>query len=690
MDCTLCGAEFEAHDGPCPQCGWNPDAVHDAKSLRAGELIRGRYEVVSNLGVGRLGAAFLVYDTEHAVDSVLKLVHPGLIGNEEIGGKFLIAVRALRKIEHPCMVRVLDAGCEAQSYWVVSELVEGVALRDLMSKRRSQGKGFQIREMRPVLQQIASFFGESGVAVHGALSPENIWIKPDGLKLLDVGWATHLPAAAVGYRLASRGNARPYVAPELIDGESPTPRSDVYSLGALIAEMFTTRAFGGKLDAFLGEAEDFPAGLEALLRCALSADPGNRYASPLEIEHALTAIGDALSSAAPAPTARAGAGALRMPKVRGGSASSPYMTTIAPPAPPPAENTVQILMDDVIRDHLDEEGEEEPPHEHTQRTGRTIPWAKIAEAPERAPLIAPKRPGRRDSLPPQPVRSSPPPRDVTQEIDLDDVGDAEEIARLREGMQEIDVALIEEPAPSNAVDAVVKLERQAADAVRASTEELIRRADRLEGVDPRLVRAAHRLEAERRGARSAKAAEMLKERAESLDGIDPRLLRAAARLEEAKINDVPEPEKEPDAADDWRERLSESREDSVVSFLASPVIEPSAEVRGFPNTQQRRSQNRPPVRPPTPVPRAAAPPPPRGKKGGRGGESLALALYDEDGETDDQSQPTVLVHPARLPRTEHRVAIDRRFLYMEMALPVMAGLFFAGMIILLAVAASMR
>jgi serine/threonine protein kinase len=699
VDCILCGVEFEAHDGPCPQCGWNPDSVHDPKSLRAGELIRGRYEVVSNLGVGRLGAAFLVSDTEAGTDAVLKIVHPGLVGNEEVGRRFLAGVRALRKITHPCMVRVLDAGATAEDYYVVNEFVDGVPLRELMGKRKNQGKGFQIREMRPVLQQIAGFFRESGVAEHGALSPENIWIQPDGLKILDVGWATNLPPAAVGYRLSSRGNARGYVAPELLGGASPTPRSDVYSLGVLIGEMFTQATFAGRPEVFSLAAPDLPADLEALIRRALSPDPGARFASSLDLETAMEALGDAASRVAP-PSADGGSAPRTLPKIRAAEPMSRFRTTIGPPSPPPPENTVQILMEDVIREHL-EDGDE-PAREPSQPSGRSIPWAKIAStgaggqdgAPrlERSPLITPKRPGRKDSLPPQPVRLAPPPkRDVTQEIDLGDVGDAEEIARLREGTQEIDLALIEEHVPKNAVDAVVKLEQQAEDAVRSSTEELIRRADRLEGVDPRLVRAAHKLEAERRGSRSAKAAEILKERAETLDGIDPRLLRAAARLEEAKVNDVPETAKEPGSqeSDDWRERISGTKEDSVVSFLASPIVEPSGEVRGFPLTQHRRPQNRPPAKPPTPVPPQAAPPP-RSKRGNRGGESLARALYDEDGETDDQSQPTILVHPARLPRTVQRVAIDRRLLYMEMALPVMAGLLFAGMIILLAVAASLR
>jgi serine/threonine protein kinase len=740
VDCILCGTQFEAHDGPCPQCGWNADALSSAKSLRAGELVRGKYEISSCLGVGRLGTAFLVADTEAGADAVLKLVHPGLIGNEEIGRRFLVAMRALKHIDHPCMVRVLDANCEADKYFVVSELLDGVSLRDLMDKRRSQGKGFSIREILPILTQIASFFAESGFAEHGALSPENIWIKPDGLKLLDVGWARSLPIAAVGHRLTAKSRVRGYVAPELLRGKSISARSDIYSLGVLIGEMFTQMTFDGRPETFALADPDLPADVDAVLRRALLVDPAGRYASVSDLVDAVRAVDAPGFRAAPPPE--------NPPPERMGRTSAAPRPPARPSTPPPrprraiefgidvpqSESTVQVSMEDVIRAHF---GGEPTSRDIAKPPERKIPWARIAPIKDRDPdhtpipghvaLITPKRPVRRDSLPPQPARVSPPSmearadalaghdededtsvkrsptggrpqdrsrREVTQEIDLDALTAAAEPQGTHEGTQEIDLAMIEGQITQNAVDAATKLEAQAEAGVRSSTEELIRRAERLDGVDPRLVRAAHTLEAEKRGGRSAKAAEVLKQRTEHLDGIDPRLLRAAARLEEAKINEVPEPAKPEDggdageAGDDWRERLSQTDEDSVISFLASPVVEPTEEVRGFPLTQHRRQQNRPPTKPPAPASPPVAPPP-RGRNRRRE-PPLARALYDESGETDDQSQPTMLVHPANMPRTAQRAAIDRRLLYLELALPVAAGLLFAGMLILLAVAATMR
>lgn len=738
MDCILCGTQFEAHDGPCPQCGWNADATCDAKSLRAGELVRGRYEIASCLGVGRLGAAFQAVDTDTAAEVALKLVHPGLIGNEEIGRRFLQGIRALKQISHPGMARVLDANCEADRYFVVNELLDGVPLRDIMDKRRSQGKLFTAREILPILRQIAAFFEESGVTEHGALAPENIWIKPDGLKILDAGWVRSLPLAAAGHRLAARSRVRGYVAPELLRGRSLSPRSDVYSLGVLIGEMSTQVTYDGRPETFANADPDLPADLDAILRRALLVDPQGRHASPAELTESVREVCEPASQAPRREPERAPTPQAPRP-VRHAAAPTPARPSTPPPKPrraiefgvdvPQAESTVQVSMDDVIRAHFDGEPE---PNAGGKRLERNIPWARIepikardpdhTPAPARIPLITPKRPGRRDSLPPQPAaRVAPPPksiradapvaddddtsvkrspvgelasvrdrREVTQELEIDLLGDAVEPARNPEGTQEIDLGMIEGQVAPDAVHAASKLEAQAEAALRSSTEELIRRAGRLDGVDPRFVRAAHALESEKRGARSAKAADLLKQRTEHLDGIDPRLLRAAARLEEAKINELPEPEKPGDGVEgeDWRERLEAAKEDSVISFLAPPVVEPTGEVRGFPMTQQhRRPQARPAAKPLAPAAPLVAPPP-RGR--GRREDPLPRALYDENGETDDQSQPTVLVRPAEMPRTAQRAAIDRRLLYVELALPVLAGLLLAGMLILLGVAAAIR
>jgi serine/threonine protein kinase len=719
--------------------------------LHPGEIVRGRYEVDVALGAGRLGSVVKAIDTDNGAEVALKVIHRALIPDEEAGRRFLRSVRPLIKSAHPFMNRVLDVNCEGDKYYVVYAFIEGIPLRRLMEGRRVQGQCFTLDEFFPIIKQVAQFFAESDVGVHGSISPENLWIQPQHIKLLDVGLAAALPPTGVAYRLRSDERVRGYVAPELIRGRAPDERSDIYALGVLLGEMLTQVHYDGRSEMFQQADPDLPAEIDSVLRRALLGDPRGRHAHAGELLETIAEL-----AGLPVP-AFAEPSSLREPDGEPLDLDEPSQPAAKLSAADfglghvEADTTVQVSMADVIRAHAEggkgaaeeapvplvrpstpppppDRSSSTPPPAHRSSTtppppsdrSSTIPPAARTSAPkprrrltappprgrrpsvppparrpsvpppvrrssvpppraaahdeqparvgappmvQAPPRIEPRRPSplRRDTVPPPPLRPvAPPPvgqrvdsepvlgddddtavhrvrpsapvaplprREVTQEIDLDEVETLDGGTERREVTQEVDVGMIESVQQSSMSEAVRKLEDQANAAETASAEELIRRAEGLDGVDPRLVRAAHTLESDRRGARSRRAAEMLKERASNLDGIDPRFLRAAARLEEAKIKDVssvgappapdPEPEPEPEPAtevegttddDDWRARLATSEEDSVISFLAPPVVERSSEVQGFPRSVQRRQQPRPPD---------AQPPPPAPPKGSR-------------------------------------------------------------------------
>jgi hypothetical protein len=251
------------------------------------------------------------------------------------------------------------------------------------------------------------------------------------------------------------------------------------------------------------------------------------------------------------------------------------------------------------------------------------------------------------------------------------------------------MGMIESVEHSSMKDAVDKLSAEASAAEDATAEELLRRAEKLDGVDPRFVRAAHSLEADRRGARSRRAAEILKEKATELDGIDPRFLRAAARLEEAKVHDTSsvvkvdevEGKEKAESEDDWRARMEEAAEDSVISFLAPPVVERTPEVRGFPRSVQRKPQPPPPVDPP----RAPAPPPRSGNRRAPS-KQRPRALYDDSGETDDESQPTIRVSQSSVASVSQRFLSPGLLRGLEVGTMLAAGVLLAAMAALVALA----
>jgi serine/threonine-protein kinase len=778
LDCILCGRRFDSADTVCGGCGWNPDAVHEPLAgYRPGELVRGRYEVEAPIDVGRLGAVFRATDIDGNSPVAVRVIHPALIPDEEAGRRFLKGVRSLIRVGHPFMNRVLDVNCEGNRYFAIYSFVDGVSLAELIESRKNQGRSFTVDEAVPILMQVAQLFAESELPCHGSLSPQNIVILPEHIKVLDAGLAAHLPPVAVAHRLAARRRTRAWAAPELRRGHPPDPRADVFACGALLGEMLTQVGFDGRPEIFVEMDPSLPMAVDAVLRRALLADPRGRYADLRELLEALRDSG-VPSVVAPIPRPA--------PRKEAPVAidDEPLLLAPDPPDPSPAsdptrrfdwdetsEMTMQVSMADVIRAHAELRAPGSPRETPLPlvRPSRTPPPAGRASVPppappparsasvpppappparsasvpppapppaqrapfvapppakrsatlpppplagvraaDRQPVIAPRRPQplRRDSIPPSVFggeRAAPPqaavradslqhragpPPEVTQEIDLDALESSTGVSR-REVTQEIDARMIESVDQASLQSAVSKLEAEAIQAQRASTEELIKHAGRLDGVDPRFVRAAHTNEADRRGAHARKAAEIIRERGEELDGIDPRLLRAAARLAEAQISEItnvgarPEaPEEREDADDDWRERMAAQAEASVISFIAPPVTDRPHEVRGFPLTAARK----PPPAPPESRGRPVAPPAPR-PAGRRREPAARRALYDDSGETDDDSQPTIMARTSSLPPTRDLAAVLRRSERIEATLPFLIGLLLAAMAALLALAA---
>ncbi|MFO8071778.1 MAG: protein kinase [Polyangia bacterium] len=771
MDCIQCGTSFDFSSGTCPQCGWNPNASHDPLGgYRPGELVRGRYEVDESLGSGRLGTVLKAVDLETDSEVAVKLIHPALIPDEVVGRDFLKGMRRMVRGGHVLLNRVLDVNCEKTNYFVVYALLDGVPLRDLMDNRRGQGRSFTVDEILPIFRKIVVPFSEGVVEVHGSLSPENIWVLPENLKLLDAALAVHLPPFAVGYRLRSEGRVREYVAPELTAGMRPDARTDVFALGVLLGEMLTQVRYDGRPELFRNADPDLPEPLDIVLRRALLADPRGRHQSVAEL---VASIEEAAAGRSPTQPPRRAA------------APPPARRRPAPPAPareeserfddlgdvavdldveekkdPPKkqnslgwddlpEETAQVSMADVIRAHVEGKSPGEqtplplarpsrnPPPAEPERPGTPPPPARRSSAPPPPPArrpstpppprarhsstpppaaahaVEPRRPQplRRDSVPPPARKAAPPPaqradayrelddgaleklgvggsrerREITQEIDVDALEAVESHGGPSEHTQEIEPEMIEQVERASTREAVSTLEKQALDADRSSTEELIRRAEKLEGVDPRFVRAAARLESERRGGRSRKAAELLKKQQQSVEGIDPRLLRAAARLEEARIGEITsvttypdDPKIRKESEEDWRRRMETSSDDSVISFIAPPVVEEPSQVRGFPRSVQGRKQSRPPATPPRR-------PPPR--QGGRRREpSTSRALYDDSGETDDESQPTILLRASRLRPSWNQLTETRALRLIEIALPIVVFALLAATVTLLTLA----
>lgn len=209
----------------------------------------GRYALLSRLGSGHLGDVFHAHEGEEpdgAERLAVKVFRPDLVEDLRFSRALIAGAPVATAFTHDNAVRVLEIDRDGPEAFLAMPLLEGQPLSLLVQRARVDGQrihhpliawiGAQIASTLHAAHQHPWFAGANAMLVHGALSPRSIFLTYDGqVKLLGlaIGRARHVVEMTLA-RL-------PYVAPELVKGAEPTPRSDLFSLGTLLYEAFSTR-----------------------------------------------------------------------------------------------------------------------------------------------------------------------------------------------------------------------------------------------------------------------------------------------------------------------------------------------------------------------------------------------------------------------------------------------------------------
>lgn len=247
-------------------------------------MIEDRYELVSKIGRGGTGDAWLGHD--HLLGRDVALKQLGLTPGAEMPdtARAEREARLSASVRHPSVVAVYDvADDEDGREWLVMELVEGRSLAELI---RESGP-IPEQRLTPLVRDIVDGLAAAHTAgiVHRDVKPSNVLLTPEGLpKLTDFGVArtiTDTALTSTGIVTGSPG----YLAPEVAEGSPATHASDVWSLGATVFHAATgERPFGGDdplamLERIVDEAPpQLPDGhpLAWLVAACLRREPGDR------------------------------------------------------------------------------------------------------------------------------------------------------------------------------------------------------------------------------------------------------------------------------------------------------------------------------------------------------------------------------------------------------------------------------
>ena len=263
-----------------------PDTVPD---------VIGSYRLLGLLGQGGMGRVYRGERNDGSFERSVAIKFVQLASLQpELVQRFTAERQIMARLQHGNITQILDGGVHEGQPYLVMEYVDGLPFRHDPKVPRSQ----QLRRFAAVCDAVAH--AHNNLILHRDLKPDNILVNAEGVpKLLDFGVAKLMETVSSTEALTVAG-ATPYTlqyaAPELVDGQPATVRTDIYALGVLLYELITDRrpyqlralSLGQALATLKRGPEQPPttgdSDLDLIITTAMHPDPGRRYASAAALQ----------------------------------------------------------------------------------------------------------------------------------------------------------------------------------------------------------------------------------------------------------------------------------------------------------------------------------------------------------------------------------------------------------------------
>lgn len=202
-----------------------------------GTVLSDRYRLEAKLGSGGMSTVYLARDEVLDRPVAVKLMHREMTEQPDQLERFNQEARAVAKLSNPNVVAVIDAGEDNGRPYIVLEYVKGETLKQRISRVGALDATEALAYALEVAQGLA--VAHEREMVHRDVKPQNVLIDATGrAKLTDFGISRQLNDQSVTATGKVIGTTD-YVAPEQAMGKELDPRSDIYSLGIVLYEMFT-------------------------------------------------------------------------------------------------------------------------------------------------------------------------------------------------------------------------------------------------------------------------------------------------------------------------------------------------------------------------------------------------------------------------------------------------------------------
>jgi serine/threonine protein kinase len=261
---------------------------------------RDRYDVVREIGKGGMGTVFLARPKDGGPEVAVKALHSRYAQNEDLVRRFRREAHLVQKLDHPNVVKLVDHDLTASEPYLVFEHVDGaVTLAQFLFTAGPTDPGLRLRIGLDVASGLAHIH-ERGI-IHRDLKPGNVLLDANQrARIIDLGLSRSVtPDHSLFTGASDHLGTWAYMAPEQLDNEPVSLRTDVYALGLILHELalgslaFSTAA---RRPVTVQERlsrgvpllpEDVPDAIRRLVARCVEYAPADRPATAAQVRDAL-------------------------------------------------------------------------------------------------------------------------------------------------------------------------------------------------------------------------------------------------------------------------------------------------------------------------------------------------------------------------------------------------------------------